>query len=232
MHACTHTLIEYVPCFLPAASPVGDLNHKGCFHIYFATVDDGAVGEWAVVTISCLKFYGVDHCHAIDDFSKYHMFAVQPGGLGQGDEELRAIGIRPGIGHADPSNAIMLQFEVLIWKCLTVNAYTASAIPIGEVSSLNHEIFDDTMKFASFISISFLPCGQSNKIVHRLGHNFSKEANHYPANIFVSDPHIKENLGRHRGASLADPRGPRGPRRKHKHAKPQAKPQGRQQPGT
>lgn len=33
---------------------------------------------------------------------------------------------------------------------------TSSAISVGEVSSLNHEIFDDTMKFASFISISFL----------------------------------------------------------------------------
>ena len=62
--------------------------------------------------------------HSIDDFSKYHMFAVQPGGLGQGDKELRAIGVRPGIGHADPPNAIMLQFEVLIWKRLTINAYT------------------------------------------------------------------------------------------------------------
>lgn len=33
---------------------------------------------------------------------------------------------------------------------------TASAISTGEVSSLNHEIFDDAMKFASSISISFL----------------------------------------------------------------------------
>lgn len=62
--------------------------------------------------------------HSIKDFSKYHVFAIQPGGLGQGDEELRAIGIGPCIGHADPPNAIMLQFEVLVWKCLTINAYT------------------------------------------------------------------------------------------------------------
>lgn len=33
---------------------------------------------------------------------------------------------------------------------------TASAVPAGEVSPLNHEIFDDTMKFASFIAVSFL----------------------------------------------------------------------------
>lgn len=33
---------------------------------------------------------------------------------------------------------------------------TTSAVSIGEVPSLNHEVFDDSMKFASFKSISFL----------------------------------------------------------------------------
>lgn len=33
---------------------------------------------------------------------------------------------------------------------------TASAVPTRDVSSLNHEIFDDAMKFASFIAVSFL----------------------------------------------------------------------------
>lgn len=62
--------------------------------------------------------------HPIEDFSKYHMFAIQPGGLGQGDKELGAIGIRPHIGHADPPNAIVLQLEVLIRKCVAENTKT------------------------------------------------------------------------------------------------------------
>lgn len=216
----THTHTHPCQTVFLVASPVSDLYHKGRFHIYLAAVDDGAVGEWAVVPVSCLQFYGVDHCHSIEDFSKYHMFAIQPGGLGQGDKELRAIGVRPSIGHADPPNAIMLQFEVLIWECLPINAYTTSAISPGEVSSLNHEIFDDAMKFASFISISFLSCCQSDKIFHRLGHDFSKEANYDSANIFISNPHVKEDLGRHRGASLAEARGSRG---RYEGAEPHAK---------
>lgn len=121
----THTHpCHSVSCFPPVVSPVRDLNHKGGLHVYLAAVDNGAVSERTVVPISCLKFYGVDHGHSIKDFSKYHMFAIQPGGLGQGDEELRAVGIRSSIGHAYPPNAIMLQLEVLIWKCFTINAYT------------------------------------------------------------------------------------------------------------
>lgn len=71
-----------------------------------------------------LRKNNISSYHSIDDFSKYHVFAIQPGGLGQGDKELRAIGVRSGIGHADPPDAIMLQFEVLIRKRLAVNAYT------------------------------------------------------------------------------------------------------------
>lgn len=51
------------------------------------------------------------------------MFAIQPGGLSQGDEELGAIGVRASIGHADPPNPIVLQFEVLIRKRLTIDAH-------------------------------------------------------------------------------------------------------------
>lgn len=51
------------------------------------------------------------------------MLAIQPGGLSQGDEELGAIGVRASIGHADPSNPIVLQFEVLIRKGLTIDAH-------------------------------------------------------------------------------------------------------------
>lgn len=51
------------------------------------------------------------------------MFAIQPGGLSQGDEELGAIGVGASIGHADPPNSIVLQFEVLIRKCLTIDAH-------------------------------------------------------------------------------------------------------------
>lgn len=41
---------------------------------------------------------------------------------------------------------------------------------------------------------TYLSCCQSDKIFHSLGHNFSKETNHNSANIFISNPHIKEDL--------------------------------------
>lgn len=51
---------------------------------------------------------------------------------------------------------LILGFTWVSRKGKMLDNITASAISTGEVSSLNHEIFDDAMKFASSISISFL----------------------------------------------------------------------------
>ena len=48
--------------------------------------------------------------------SKYDMLPVQPGGLHSGDEELRSVGVFPGISHGQPSSTNMLQGEVLVSK--------------------------------------------------------------------------------------------------------------------
>ena len=40
-----------------------------------------------------------DDLHALDDMAEDDMLAVQPGRRHSGNEELRAIGARPGIGH-------------------------------------------------------------------------------------------------------------------------------------
>lgn len=50
------------------------------------------------------------------------MFAVQPGRLDCGDEELGAVGVFAGVGHAEPTRAVMLQLEVLIRETVSINA--------------------------------------------------------------------------------------------------------------
>lgn len=63
-----------------------------------------------------------DTHHALQDFAKHNVFAVQPGRLDCGDEELGAVGVFAGIGHAEPTRAVMLQLEVLIRETVSINA--------------------------------------------------------------------------------------------------------------
>ena len=57
------------------------------------------------------------------DLAKHHVPSIQPGGLDSGDEELGSIGVLAGISHADPEGAFVLQFEVLILKFVSINAF-------------------------------------------------------------------------------------------------------------
>ena len=55
-----------------------------------------------------------DDIHPLDDLAEDDMPAVQPGGLLDGDEELRAVSVLPGVSHRQPTRAVVLQLEVLI----------------------------------------------------------------------------------------------------------------------
>ena len=50
------------------------------------------------------------------------MFAVEPGRGHRGDEELGSVGVFSGVGHAQPSRAIMLQLKVLVRKPVAIDA--------------------------------------------------------------------------------------------------------------
>jgi len=42
----------------------------------------------------------------------------------------------------------VLQFEVLVWELGTIDTLAASTVVVGEVTSLNHEIFDNAVEGA------------------------------------------------------------------------------------
>ena len=44
----------------------------------------------------------------------------------------------------------MLQLEVLVGELLSVDGLAAGSVAVGEVSSLDHEVLDNTMERASF----------------------------------------------------------------------------------
>ena len=61
----------------------------------------------------------------------------------------------------------MLQVEVLIFKLGAIDALAASAILVGEVTALAHEIRDDTMEYGALEAISFLASTQSTEVLWR-----------------------------------------------------------------
>ena len=61
---------------------------------------------------SIALFNGIDDLLSITrHFAKDGVLAIEPGGFDMGDEELRAVGVRPGIRHTQNARDIMLQLQ-------------------------------------------------------------------------------------------------------------------------
>jgi len=101
--------------------------------------------------------------------------SVEPRGLLCGYKELRSVGVFTSVCHGQPASTKMLELKVFVGKSLTVNGATPSAyiqmngcllkihgfswtalatISFGEVTSLKHEVFNDTMKLRPLVTLS------------------------------------------------------------------------------
>ena len=58
------------------------------------------------------------YCLTLNDFSKYSMFSIEPGGFFVGNKELASIGFGSGIGHRENTGATMGQISKLIDKLI------------------------------------------------------------------------------------------------------------------
>jgi len=78
----------------------------------------------------------------VDDFTKDGVEVVEPGGGGQGDEELRAVGVGTGVGHGDRVVGVGQAGVEFILK----DVARAAAAGAEWVASLNHEVVNQTVK--------------------------------------------------------------------------------------
>lgn len=92
------------------------------------------------------------------------MSAIQPRGFNSGNEELGAISIGASIGHRENTRTGVLQHEILISKLLAVDGLASSAIVICEVTSLQHEVGDDTVEGGPLVAETLLPSTQGTEV--------------------------------------------------------------------
>ena len=103
----------------------------------------------------------------------------------------------------------MLQLEVLIRELGAVDGFPTCAcgqsgnandrsirhtISIGEVATLDHELWDHTVESGTLITIALLASGQSSKVLGSLRNSLSVEANDDTAKFFITGSDIKVDL--------------------------------------
>ena len=65
----------------------------------------------------------------------------------------------------------MLQGEVLVLKFVSVDGFASGTVASSEVTTLAHEVGDDTMEGGSLVTISLLSGAKSTEILGSLGSN-------------------------------------------------------------
>ena len=90
-----------------------------------------------------------------DNISENYVLAVEPVSHSGSDEELRAIGVWSRVSHGELVFLGVLEDEVLVLELVAVDALASSAVVVGEVPALTHEVGDNSMESGTGISVSF-----------------------------------------------------------------------------
>lgn len=147
------------------------------------------------------------------------MSTVEPRRLLDRDEELRPIGILASIGHGQPPGAVVLQLEVLIRKAIPIDAATwrgdqreisnevrdrplnanenkktSSAVPLREVTPLDHEVLDHPVELAAFVPLALRQLGEFHEVLDRLRDGFAEQADLHSARVGAADLNIEPYL--------------------------------------
>ena len=93
------------------------------------------------VALNCLH-----NVHALGDRAEHDVLAVKPVGLHGAQEELGAVGVGASVGHGQDTGASVLEREVLIFELGAVDGLTTEPGSVGDVTTLQHEIGDDSVE--------------------------------------------------------------------------------------
>jgi len=99
------------------------------------------------------------------------VLSIEPLGLDCAEEELRSVGVGSAVGHGQDSGTVMFQLEVFVTELLTEDTLATGSVLVGEVTSLAHELGNNSVEWRSFVPETFLTSAESSEVFTGLGDN-------------------------------------------------------------
>jgi hypothetical protein len=140
------------------------------------------------------------HGLLIGNLTEDDVLAIEPRGDNGGDEELGAVGVGTSVGHGEETGLVVLVDEVLIGELLTVDGATTSTVVAGEVTTLEHELGDDTVEGRALVTLTLGKLAELTEVLSSLGDVLLEEVEDDTARLGGAGAHggvldIKEGLG-------------------------------------
>ena len=138
---------------------------------------------------------------SINNFTEDAVLSIEPVAWDEGHEELGTVGVWSSIGHREISSSSVLDGEVLVGKLHSVDGLTSSSVSSGEVTTLGHELSDDSVERASLVvewlatlSDTLLTSTESSEVLSSLWGLVSIELHGDSSGVLSTNSDIKENL--------------------------------------
>lgn len=91
----------------------------------------------------------------------------------------------------------MLEQEIFIIELCSIDGFASSAVVIGEISSLSHEVIDDPMEVRSLVSEALFMGAESSEVGSSLGHFLIEELKDQLAGLSSPKIDVEEDVLEH-----------------------------------
>jgi hypothetical protein len=134
------------------------------------------------------------HIFAFHNFSENRMSSIKPGTRHKSDEKLGAVGVGTSIGHGQQVGLVMLEQKVFVVELGTVDRLAASAVVVGEVASLSHEVSDDSVEVRALVSEALLVGAEGAEVGCGFGDLLVEELEDQFAGLVVAEVEFEEHV--------------------------------------
>lgn len=138
---------------------------------------------------------GLDHVHTLGDLAEDDVLAVEPWAWDGGDEELGAIRVGPGVRHGEQAGLFVLLYKVLVLELVAVDGTAAVAVGQIGVTTLEHEVGDDTVEGNTLVAEALLTGAQGLEVGRGLGDDVVVELELDSWLFGAVDGGVEEDLG-------------------------------------
>ena len=163
-------------------------------------VDDDNRLFGLVVSVNSVAFYHIENVKAVSDFAEDAVGTIEMGSGDEAEEELGAVGVGSSVGHGEDTSTLVLVYEVLIGESLSVDGGSTSSVSGGEITSLSHELRNDSVESASLEvesltlwSAALLTCAESSEVLRGLW-SVSCEVHSDSAGSLTANGNVEEDL--------------------------------------
>ena len=153
-----------------------------------------------IVSVNRVAFNQIENFHAASDLAEDAVGTIEMGSGDEAEEELGAVGVGSSVGHGEDTSALVLVYEVLIGESLSVDGGSTSSVSGGEITSLSHELRNDSVESASLEvesltlwGAALLTCAESSEVIRGLW-SVSHEIHSDSAGSLTANGNVEEDL--------------------------------------